>query len=445
MKNKFKSALLPVMLLLAICLLCACGAKTRLDEVSEDGYTVSIRFEANGGEFTTNCYSIVDAYDISDMAVNANGMVELALIAPDNELRGANDTFTVAKAGYFLAGWYERIENEDGTYSYTNKWDFENGRLIVDPNKSYSASEPELVLYAVWVPQFEINFYNIKTGELLDTEIFSPDETTLQVPDWDTSTGKMKMYKFPSVSGYTFEAAYYDAEGTNEAEGNLIHHGYVDPETGVAVNPSMDVYIEYTEGNWYQIYNAQQLVDNATKSGCYRLMNDLDFTGVEWPNTFMTGDFNGIIESSNGCTISNVTIVQTNNSATRFGLFGSLSADAVIRNVTFQNITATIQAGTRVNGVSFGLFAGSISAEAKLENVALLDSTLLIHPDHQTSADYVFGMICGTGDMNRIQFENVQVLEWKPEVEEGEQVPADTIEITVDETTGVITVVALEP
>ena len=140
MKNKFKSALIPIMLLMAVLLLCACSGQTQFDKNDEAGYTVSVKFDANGGEFTTNCGEIVDSFNISGMKTNDQGMVELALISPDNTIRGANDTYTVLKNGYFLAGWYESrtetvAENGELTYTYEGRWDFETDRLSVDPNK----------------------------------------------------------------------------------------------------------------------------------------------------------------------------------------------------------------------------------------------------------------------------------------------------------------------
>ena len=122
LRNKCKSALIPLLLLVMALVLCACGDKSQFEVNDDNGYTVSVKFDANGGEFTTNCYEIVDSFNIAGMATNSEGMVELALIAPDNSIRGANDTFTVAKNGYFLAGWYE-VRNEvvdaNGNVTYT--------------------------------------------------------------------------------------------------------------------------------------------------------------------------------------------------------------------------------------------------------------------------------------------------------------------------------------
>lgn len=438
MKNKCKSVLIPMLLLVMALLLCACGEQSQFDANDEAGYTVSVRFDANGGEFTTNCYEIVDSFNIAGMATNANGKVELALIAPDNTIRGANDTFTAARNGYFMAGWYttrNEVVDEGGnvSYTYANKWDFENGRVEVDPNGSYSSAEPVVTLYAAWIPMFEVNFYDLATGEKLGAYTYNPTTVSaINVPQWDAETGAIEMYKFPKRNGYTFDGAYYDAAGTVAAEETVNHPGYVDFETGTAVNSSMDLYVNWMEGEWFRIYTAEQLIKNATRSGFYELFADLDFTGLNWPANLMYGDFSGRIVG-NGHTISNVTITQTDASKTRFGLFGSLNAVAQLTDVTFENIVVTIQAGATKSGTAYGLFAGSIAAEAQLSGVRIVGSTLQIDSGCSLmSSDYIFGLVCGMGNYGAAETADITV------VAVGENPESVTIE--VEETEGTLTV-----
>ncbi len=438
MKNTCKSVLIPMLLLALALLLCACGEQSQFDVNDEAGYTVSVRFDANGGEFTTNCYEIVDSFDIAHMAANANGMVELALIAPDNTIRGANDTFTAARNGYFLAGWYAtRNESVDAsgnvTYTYANKWDFETGRLEVDPNKQYTSSEPVLTLYAAWIPMFEVNFYDLATGEKVGTYSYNPTTVSaINVPQWSEETGAVEMYKFPKRSGYTFDGAFYDKEGTSPAEGTVNHPGYVDLETGTAVNPSMDLYVNWMEGEWFRIYTAEQFISNATRSGFYELYADLDFTDLNWPANLMYGDFSGRIVG-NGHTISNVTITQTDASKTKFGLFGSLTSAAQLTDVTFANIVVTIQAGTTKSGTAYGLFAGSIDSAAQITGVQVLSSTLQINSGCALrSNDYIFGLICGMGNYSALDVAEITA------VAVGDNPESVTIE--VDEVNGTLAV-----
>ena len=439
MKNKFKSALIPIMLLMAVLLLCACSGQTQFDKNDEAGYTVSVKFDANGGEFTTNCGEIVDSFNISGMKTNDQGMVELALISPDNTIRGANDTYTVLKNGYFLAGWYESrtetvAENGEVTYTYEGRWDFETDRLSVDPNKQYSSAQPELVLYAAWIPMYEIQFYDLETGELRNNYTFNPTGvSTINTPKWSEETGALEMYKFPKRTGYTFDGAFYDAAGTSPVGETVEIPAFEATDVITATKSSINVYVNWKEGEWYRIYTAKQFVENVNRAGCYELFADLDFTDVNWPNAFMYGEFTGKIVG-NGHTISNVTITQGDNSKTRFGLFGSLAAGAVLEDITFQNITAVIQSGARTSGIAYGLFAGNISAEAVITDVQIQESQLQIDSSCiLTSNDYVFGLLCGMGNYEAIDFSGITV------VAVGDNPESVTIE--VDETDGTLTVI----
>ena len=431
MKNKMKTVLLPLMLLLIVCVFCACGKnKTRLDEVGDDGYNVSVRFEANGGEFTTNCYSIVDSYNISGLKTNANGMVELALLSPDNALRGANDTFTAQKAGYFLAGWYERVETVDGegnpVYTYTNKWDFENGKLAVDPNKDYNVSEPVITLYAVWVPQFEINFFNKDSGELIKNMIIAPEEVNMTIPHMDATTGKMKMYKFPELADSTFVAAYTMVDGQYvKVDGDtLVHHGRVDAN-GNAVNPSMDVYLEYKAGKYFEIYTAKQLIDNASTNGHYTLMADLDFAGHMWPAAFYNNKtFEGTIEG-NGYTISNVTVLQDKTKTATLGMFATVGSNATIKDVTFDKVVFKLQKGFDGTGPASGLLAGEIPSVATIESVVINSGELQITSGIQLRDNqlYFLGLVAGYG--------SIEGITWTSENESGEIV-SNIVAVEVD-------------
>ena len=410
MKTKMKHALLPLMLLLVVCLFCACGNKTKLDEISDKGYTVSVKYEANGGEFTTYVSTIVDSYNISNMEAK-DGKVELALIAPENEIRGANDTFTAAKTGYFLAGWGQRVEHldDEGNVFYTYKmWDFAEDRLEVDPNGQYSASDYQLTLYAIWLPQFEINFYEAGTGEYLETYTYNPliEKELLKLPAWRQDKGTINMYDFPEKDDYTFAGAYLDQACTIPVEvdeNNNVKAGYVDPETGEAVNTSVNIYVDYIPGEWYHIYTADQLIKYADPEGKYVICADLDFAGKQWP--FAGLEFSGdmITENNQTFTISNITMTQTSTGDTYYGMFGDVTEAAVLKNLAFKNVELTIQAGAAKGTHYYGLFAGNISSEATIENVSLKQGQIKIDAGCNLGNDLWFGKVCGNGDSSKIE------------------------------------------
>ena len=419
MKLKTRGILTMVLLLAVLTLVTGCSQEPTPYEINDaENFTVSVRYDANGGTFTTNTSVIVDSYDPAQAAVGENGMARIALLPPDASVRG-NDAFAAVTNGYFLAGWYqERTEQPDGTYTYSGKWDFESDLLEVDPAGDYSSAEPVMTLYAAWIPMFRIDFCDLESGEVLDSYTFDPNiGANLTVPALNEETGAMEMYKFPARSGYTFSAAYYDAEGTQMVDTpEVIHTGAVNYENGTAENSAMNLYIDWTEGEWYHIYNVEQFLDNASVSGNYVLHADLDFAGEIWPTSLMYGNFSGTIQG-NGHTLRNIELTQTNNSKVNAGLFGHLTETAGLTDVIFENVTFTIQAGTRVVGTNYGLLAGTISTDALLENVSITDSCLQIDSSCYFGVEeYAIGLVCGMGDPGRVSAEiSCQVVGDAPE------------------------------
>ncbi len=425
MKNRMKPVLIAFMLLATLFLVTACvDNSTPYDKNNAEGYNVSVRFDANGGFFTTNTSVIMDSYNISALKKNENGNVELAMLAPDNQIRGSGNFFTPAKNGYFLVGWYtERTEtgkDADGNpiYTYANKWDFERDTFEVDPGKTYTAQEPVLTLYAAWAPLFQINFHSLNDGELIGSYTFNPTTAKdILVPQWGEN-GAMEMYHFPTKAGYTFESAYYDQAATQLMEGTLAHPGSVDEATGTVTAPVMDVYVKLMAGEWFHIYNVEQFKQHASINGSYILHADLDFKcnsenkdeRESWPSKLMDGTFTGTI-IGNGHKICNVELKQNNISKTNAGLFGMLSGTAKLQDVTFENVTFTIQAGTRTAGSSFGLLAGTISADALLENVQILNSVLQINAEkaYFGTPDFAVGKLCGVGYRDTMDFSGITV------------------------------------
>lgn len=409
MKQKMNKLLLPLLLLiLALCFAGCAPEQSAYENNDDEGYRVSIKFDANGGVFTTNTSVIVDSYKLEQLPTNDQGKAQVALIAPDDPLRG-NDAFAPAKSGYFLAGWYASRTEEDGQYRYGDRWDFSKDVLELDANGEYSSQEPVLTLYAAWVPMFEIEFYSRSDGALVSTYTYDPNNgEELKVPAWNKETGAIEMYRFPAVSGHTFNGVYYDEAGTQPVTTQTISHtGTVDYETGTAKDSVMKLYVDYMEGEWYHIYTASQLVSNASVDGCYEIHADLDFAEEIWPTSFVYGNFSGKI-NGNGHVFKNIHVTQTNNSKVNAGLFGCLTESAQIRDLALENISMTIKTGTRVAGTCYGLFAGTISDGAAISNVSVADGMLYIDSQcYFGVTDYSIGLLCGMGNADMISAERI--------------------------------------
>ena len=399
MNHKIKAMALAALLLVTLIFVTGCAQEQSPYELNAmEGYSVSVKYDANGGFFTTNTSVIVDSYDFSQLPTDGSGNGQVALIAPEDSRRG-NDAFTAINSGHFLAGWYtERTETADG-YVYSGKWDFENDLLTVAAGEGTSAEEPVITLYAAWIPLFQIEFYDLESGEYLSNYTFDPNlETEIMVPAWDEETGAVEMYRFPERSGYTYREAFYDADGTQAVDTEtLVHTGVIDQETGTAQDHIMKLYVGWDEGEWYHIYNVEQFLDNASVSGSYVIHEDLDFEGQIWPSSLMYGNFSGTIQG-NGHTFKNITFEQTNNSKVNAGLFGRLAEGSAITDLKLENVTFTVKAGTRVAGACFGLFAGSISGETTLENITITNGILQIDSGCYFGVeDYTIGLLSGMG------------------------------------------------
>ena len=374
------------------------GGNDPYKEYDAKGYTVAIKFDANGGQFgdNVNTTSVVDTFNPTELAAGSD-VAQIALLDPSDSRRGANNSFTVKRAKYVLAGWYA-MDAQGNPYK---QWNFDSDRVPVPVNGNYTSADPVLTLYAVWVPLFEVEFYDIKNpSEPLKVKEFNPnDGIDLTIPTWDESTGKMNMHQFPSVSGKTFNKVYYDAAGQKPVEGDkAVHPGKVNAANGTAEDAVLKLYVDYTEGEWYHIYSAEQLAKNINLNGHYVLYADLDFSNVSWPAAFTSGNFAGSIVG-NGHTIKNVTVLQKNFQKPSCGLFGGVTSAATMSDVTFENITLTLESGTRVTDAAFGLFAGNLAQDASLTNVTV-KGKLQIDSAAKTTlkSDCPVGLLCGVGE-----------------------------------------------
>ncbi len=412
-----------------------------------EGYTVSVRFDANGGVFAgKEGATLVDVFKVSDYAENTDGMAEIRVLDPEDPARKKVGNYAASRTGYFLAGWYTTRElrvNEQGEplddygeltsvsgreqgYIYSDRWDFDTRRLLVDPDADSTSSEPAVTLYAAWIPYFNFEFYapdGEGTMQKLDIQA-EGQYKTIRLPVWNESTGKLDMMDVPAREGMTFVGAFLDEDMTTPAETSVS--GTVDMERGVAESHTIKLYTTWREGNWFRIYNAKQLFSNSTPGGCYELYADLDFAEQIWSPTLSNGEFKGMIVG-NGHTIRNVTVNQGDNSKANGGLFGVLSADAVITDVTFENITYVIAAGARVPDAAYGLLAGTVRDGATLSGVSVSGS-LIIGRECAPRTDYSVGLLFGVGSVEGMSHENITCT-----LEDPESNPA-TVE--VDATTG---------
>lgn len=467
MNKRLKVALLLALALISVFIITSCGEEPPFEEYDEDGYNVTVKYDANGGLLTDGVSVITDTYSVDSLPTK-NGMKVAQLIDPENvAVRGDANKFVPTKNGYTCVGWYAvrtEVEDADGnkTYEYSKRWDFKNDRLEIDPKEDYSSSEPVLTLYAAWVPDVSVEFYSLSNP---DTLIGKLDNVKaggeINVPSWNAGLGAMYMGSFPTIEGKTYIAAYLDAEGNNRITGTTVAHtGVINYETAVVENPVMKIYIDAWDGVWKYVYSAEDLITykDATglvKSGLdlegnFAIMDDIDFLKASdpaqgiylyhsWLSSVVTGDFNGKIvgvtkENGENVKIKNIQFTQASTSSPNYnGLFGKLGENAVIKNVGFENIVMTIDSGAPMaTTMYYGLLAGRIDDNATLENVTL-SGTIKISSECQFKANarVSIGLVCGGGDNRGIDYSSVtcEKLNDKPGFEI--ELFGDSVEITL--------------
>ncbi len=440
--SKRKLFITTLLLLLVAVLAVGCAkSRTHYQGLQDQGYQVSVRYDANGGQFTTNTLTLTDSYDISKLPVGADGKVHVHLLPPESQQRDPDFSETLSMPGkYFLAGWYtDRQETVDANgntvYTYGKKWDFATDTLALDPKGSYTTDTPVLTLYALWLPAFQVEYYDRATGELIEANLV--DFTLgneLELPAWNEKTGELDMNDFPEVAGKTFTAAYLDDQGTQPVTGaTLAHSGSIDA-SGQAQNEVMKLYLDYEEGSWYHIYTAKQFNKHARGSNKLLLCADLDFAQEGWNLT--TSIFAGTIEG-NGHKLQGIQSIYTEGKKKSAGVFGTVESGAVIRDLTLENVSFVMEEGAMTPGTTLGLFAGTIREGAVLENIAITGGKIQVSSEaYFKTDDYSLGLISGAGGATGITAGTILV--------EAIGENPGKLNLAVSETDGTITITGVE-
>lgn len=421
MKKKTKIIIALAVACAGTFVLAACASGSRYKQYAEEGYSVLVRYDSNGGRFVKENVNVVHV-------LPADKVKEGVYLTPPEKVDG-ND-LTISREGYFFAGWYETreprvdgsgnpldedgvlcsVSGEDQGYIYSDPWDFEHDIFKTD-KVEYVEGEYSFVLYAAWVPNYECEFYSeTENGwELYDTFSYNPEQQTqLPVPSWSERTGAMEYGQFPSQANKTFRAAYADPDKQEQIE--MYGGGEWDKDHALAVDRVSKVYVVWDEGVWFHIRTADQLIDNARSNGCYEIYENLDFTEKNWPISFSSGDFAGIFRG-NGHTISNVSVRQTGTNLQYGGLFARIRANAQFEEISFENITYTLAGGSRIPDAQFGLFTGDLSRDAKMESVVVTGTLAITNEIYPQLSDgnyrYEIGLCTGNFFTEGIDYQGV--------------------------------------
>lgn len=164
--------------------------------------------------------------------------------------------------------------------------------------------------------------------------------------------------------------------------------------TGGIVTEAMNLYAVWTP-IYYPIYTREDL-ENVDVSKSYRLMNDLDLSGVPWtPIELMGYTDNGEYMNfdGDGYTISGLTITEPN--LADYGLFGEFrTSKGMFENLNLDDVT--INAVSNRSNLHVGALFGYAKDETYMRNIKVTNAS--INVDHQPSGSsgYAYvGVVAG--------------------------------------------------
>ena len=423
----------------ALCATLALGAcATRGDTTIEDhidrGFNLFIEYDRNGGVVSNR-----DGVELIDHFRSSGLDSGVKLDAPGDANRGVSNASAsrISRDGYRLLGWYrertDRVENDQAVdengelasvsgkpqaYMYSGLWNFATDRVTRDMVETKHDSRGKeyftFKLYAAWAPEFTYAFYNEnEAGEWVQygSCTLPAGSQSIPTPTWDEEEGELNYGTVPVYSTEDKQSSltgmYADPGKTTVIADNLMdnivetsipHSGKDDLTTGTATEVVKKVYTTWRDGVWYRIKTAEQFSKHLTAAGNYDLYADLDFSEVAWNGSLM--QFSGSINGG-GHTVSNINVTQA-NSIRAGGVFGAITAEASIRDVTFADVSFTVGNATTSVGGLYGLFAGSIDDKATITGVSV--SGLIYLGDLYPGANFnnfTVGLVCGNcADIN---------------------------------------------
>jgi hypothetical protein len=252
----------------------------------------------------------------------------------------------------------------------------------------------------------------------------------LSLPDW--KDGEMNYGSFLKLDDKTFNGASLSADFKDEYKEKEFPSGVINYEKGILEDSIKQIYTKWLDGTWFKVSKLEHLTKNAFSNGIYVLEADLDFTDKNWPSMFSSDTFTGKI-IGNGHKISNVKIRQRDITAQNGGLFAVIGEGAVIENVSFENITYTVETGSRKQGASFGLLTGSLSSEARLTNVSL-SGVLKIADKINKNESCTIGIVSGNSDIVKTGIDTSKITCEAVTVDlKGNTTPSESLTVKVEE------------
>lgn len=363
--------ILSFMIVAAVCLVTA-GCKLNEsyeDFLNKNGLTASVTYILNEGEFNNHS-------QVKEINYKAGSK-------PYNMTQGAplsGSSSVAQRNGYTFLGWFEVVLNDEGLPLYEDNTPFdkeagfEEGKVVQTKDVQFDFSKPmeegqHLFVCARW----QIN-------SKLVIKLITEGYDVLKTEDKEYRTGDVIREEFiPSNGIGDLGSSVFSADGYSFISFYEDETGALDKRfTGWPVQAAEDggnvvIYAKYFEGDWVVLENASNISALFNSGGGrrnYYMLNDLDCSSLSARNltninnTGFYGQFIG-----NGFKISNLKVQALNmKGLMKASLFGDIQENAVIKDVTFENITANYSVFSKQDVNVFFMFTAK-SETAKFENV----------------------------------------------------------------------------
>ena len=264
----------------------------------------------------------------------------------------------IYKTGYHIEGWYKtKTVDADGNVTYSDKWDFANGRMTLDG----------VTLYAKW----EINRYY--SYELY---YYDKDGKEVFLDSYECNEGE----KFYDLFLDKKEVEGYTSLGYLDSEGNPWNKAFTHP--GGDSDLAIKVYLDLIEGEYTLVETYREFRSAVSRNENIYLLGDIDFDGKEmcfddysgeilgngYKMINLTVDYNTLKSGLKGELNPDGTLDNSSRNTLYIALFFELK-DVTIKDLTFENLL--IDVDTSLKDISNIVIAplAIIAENVKLDNV----------------------------------------------------------------------------
>ncbi len=271
-------------------------------------------------------------------------------VKPSNKLYNSSDFKERQINRYEVVGWYTAKTDADGNVQKTP-----DGRPVLDRRWNFNVDvvTSDITLYALLEVKPSVSL--VYDGKVQKTSNY-------------TKGTKVTQQRFlpvpPTWSGHTFYG-YYKDENMTEPFSFPFTLGEQD----------VVIYARFIDGeNWSIVSTADEFHKAYHATAKIYVDADIDFTDYKFTKTKLA--FNGEI-NGNKHKLKNLDVALSTeiNSGEMMGFFGRLGARSHIRDLTFENMTVTVNTVAKLP-TQAALFAWRIDSGAKLERVKVVNGRI---------------------------------------------------------------------